>query len=176
MFFLLCILIGVVYGLFKKYNRHSKHEQEFTINKINLIYIILGIQVLFRLGVMATNSNIILVSSVGIGLVLTSFHLFYNRRNTPITLIELGYISNCIVMLFNGGKMPTLVDEAVQLDIRHISIDNSGNLLLLSDIIHLPYPLDYGNYLLSIGDVMIGIGIMLLVGSLLAVSKKTINN
>ncbi|MGG1678712.1 DUF5317 domain-containing protein [Neobacillus sp. NRS-1170] len=106
--------------------------------------------------------------------VLGLIFLFLNRKNPGFLLILIGVFLNFLVMVVNGGRMPVSVEAASILDpsymdalkgglaAKHQILTQSTNLGFLGDIIPLskPYP---RTQIISIGDVVMNIGIFLFI-------------
>jgi len=106
------------------------------------------------------------------------FFLAMNRHYKGFVLIFIGVFLNFLVMAVNGGRMPVSMEAAVILNpeyieaikaglyAKHAVLTSSTNLGFLGDIIPLadPYP---KNQVISIGDVIMNIGIFLFIQQLM---------
>lgn len=106
------------------------------------------------------------------------FFLAMNRHYKGFVLILIGVFLNFLVMAVNGGRMPVSMEAAIILDpgyieaikgelyAKHAVLTSSTNLGFLGDIIPLtdPYP---KNQVISIGDVLMNIGIFLFIQQLM---------
>ncbi|WP_223592284.1 DUF5317 domain-containing protein [Neobacillus bataviensis] len=106
--------------------------------------------------------------------VLGLIFLFLNRKNPGFLLILIGVFLNFLVMVINGGRMPVSLEAASILDpsymdalkeglaAKHQILTQSTYLGFLGDIIPLskPYP---RTQIISIGDVVMNIGIFLFI-------------
>lgn len=106
------------------------------------------------------------------------FFLTMNRHYKGFQLILMGVFLNFLVMAVNGGRMPVSMDAAVILDpgyieaikselyAKHAVLTSSTNLGFLGDFIPLtdPYP---KNQVISIGDVLMNIGIFMFIQQLM---------
>jgi hypothetical protein len=106
--------------------------------------------------------------------ILLIVFIFLNRRNRSLWIIALGICLNGLVVLLNGGYMPTLPEKLSNTSMNrfatplqegnavHNSISMDQNTLLpwLGDIFSLPSWLPLSN-VFSIGDILIGLGIFL---------------
>ncbi|MDR6724735.1 hypothetical protein J2W91_003203 [Paenibacillus amylolyticus] len=105
--------------------------------------------------------------------------LWLNRNHTGFTLIWIGVFLNFVVMAVNGGRMPVSVEASSVLGpyyvdmllqggaiSKHHMMDASTHLAFLGDIIPLssPYP---RTQVISIGDVVMNIGIFLFIQSMM---------
>lgn len=110
--------------------------------------------------------------------------LWLNRREPGFKLILLGVFLNFLVMTLNGGKMPVSIEAAAVLDpmyvemlkegttnTKHIMLMESTRLPFLGDIIPLtnPYPREQ---VISIGDIVMNIGIYIFIYSVMVTRKK----
>jgi len=91
-------------------------------------------------------------------------------------LISLGAFLNCLVMLFNQGRMPVWTDMALRLELfslverlqqgafaEYVALNDSGKLFFLGDV--LPYfsLLFRKFFVVSIGDYLLGLGVLVFV-------------
>lgn len=100
--------------------------------------------------------------------------IFLNRRNHSLLIIGSGICLNGLVILLNGGYMPTHPEKLSNTSMNRfvaplqegnavhnsISIDQNTLLPWLGDIFSLPSWLPLSN-VFSIGDILIGMGIFL---------------
>ncbi|MBB6673629.1 DUF5317 domain-containing protein [Cohnella nanjingensis] len=109
--------------------------------------------------------------------------LWLNRKESGIWIIFIGVAMNFLVMLVNGGRMPVSLDAAAVLDpiytqmlkdgvgaAKHYALDDSTRLSFLGDIIPIapPYP---RTQVISIGDVVMNVGIFLYLQSVMLKNK-----
>jgi uncharacterized protein YebE (UPF0316 family) len=108
--------------------------------------------------------------------------LWMNRDQKGIMLIWIGVLLNFIVMIANGGRMPVSLDAAAILDpafttflkeglyAKHQILTDASVFGFLGDIIPLshPYPREQ---VISIGDVIINIGIFMFIQDLMLQHK-----
>ncbi|MCC3377336.1 DUF5317 domain-containing protein [Cohnella sp. REN36] len=110
--------------------------------------------------------------------------LWLNRAEKGIWIIFIGVAMNFLVMLVNGGRMPVSLEAAsAVLDpvytqmlkdgvgaAKHYALDDSTRLSFLGDIIPIapPYP---RTQVISIGDVVMNIGIFLYLQSVMLKNK-----
>ncbi len=99
-----------------------------------------------------------------------------NRRYIGLWFIGLGALSNALVMMFNGGRMPVDISllgdkaylaEYIDLIVRgadnkHAVINVATKLPFLADVISLPGFLGLGMPLISIGDIIVAVGLFVL--------------
>lgn len=99
-----------------------------------------------------------------------------NRRYIGLWFIGLGALLNSLVMVFNGGRMPVDISllgdkaylaEYVDLIVRdadnkHALISEATRLPFLADVISLPGFLGLGMPLISIGDIIVAVGLFVL--------------
>jgi len=91
-------------------------------------------------------------------------------------LISLGALLNCLVMLFNQGRMPVWTDMALRLGLfslverlrqgafaEYVALSSSGRLFFLGDV--LPYfsLLFRKFFVVSVGDYLLGVGVLIFV-------------
>ncbi|MGV2939720.1 DUF5317 domain-containing protein [Mesobacillus sp. LC4] len=109
--------------------------------------------------------------------------LFFNRQYKGFNIILIGVFLNFLVMALNGGRMPVSAEAAAVLDpnfiqalkdglyAKHALLDSTTKLGMLGDIIPLtdPYP---RTQVISIGDVIMNIGIFLFIQCLMVEMPK----
>ncbi|MCM3663672.1 DUF5317 domain-containing protein [Mesobacillus subterraneus] len=109
--------------------------------------------------------------------------LFINRNHRGFLVIFIGVFLNFLAMAINGGRMPVSAEAAAILDpsyiealkeglyAKHSLLDSSTKLGMLADIIPLtdPYP---RTQVISIGDVVMNIGIFLFIQYLMVEIPK----
>lgn len=159
MYLFICLILGVILRILNKSKTYINLK-----NKI-LLYITIILNLGYRIGAYFINVTSVLIPIEIISLFLIVTFICKNKEYAGVLTIGIGYILNLIVMLFNNGKMPVLTN-IIQLDYRHVPITALTKLRLLADVIYLPYPLDIGMKVSSIGDLIIGIGIMLIIRGL----------
>jgi hypothetical protein len=151
---------------------------DFKIKKAWLIFLALLIQISAQIAVSKgfefVYGYIAVVQFLVYALLVTAF--YFNRQYLGICIIAAGSILNAIVMISNRGRMPVSADildrlklmeaaGAVKsgLDIKHVFIDRATKLPFLGDIIHPPSFLSYLMQVVSIGDIIITAGLMILI-------------
>lgn len=110
--------------------------------------------------------------------------LWLNRHHPGFTLILIGVLLNFLAMAVNGGRMPVSLTASTILGpyymellssgeviSKHVMMDTSTRLPFLGDIIPLssPYP---RTQVISIGDVIMNLGIFFLIQHLMVPKKK----
>lgn len=102
--------------------------------------------------------------------------IWFNRRYAGLWFIGLGAFLNALVMMFNGGRMPVDVSllgdeeymfEAVYLilrgaDNKHVAINSATRIPILADIVSVPSFIGLGMPLISVGDIIVAVGLFLL--------------
>jgi hypothetical protein len=102
--------------------------------------------------------------------------IWFNREYFGLWFIGLGAFLNALVMLLNGGRMPVdmslLGNEAYMAkaldlmqrgaDSKHVALDEATRIPILADIISLPGFLGLGMPVISIGDIIVAVGVFLL--------------
>ncbi|NMH70477.1 DUF5317 domain-containing protein [Bacillus sp. RO3] len=123
-----------------------------------------------------SNASFMVIYVVGLAF------LWVNREHPHFTAIFIGVFLNFIVMAVNGGRMPVSMEAAAVIDpqyleatknalyAKHTLVTESTKLAFLGDIIPLsaPYPREQA---ISIGDVVMNIGVFLFIQSVM-VNKK----
>jgi hypothetical protein len=175
MLFLIMIGVGIILGLVcnvfnKNGNIKLNKSNQFKINKSYLIFII----VISRLIVVFLRlQNVLLVSElIQLGLLLIL--IYYNRKEIGIIVASIGFILNLIVMIFNNGKMPVRINntQVPSWDIKHSIMSEITHIRWLGDIVSIPYPLNIGIDIASVGDFVVVIGVSILCFRLM----RSINN
>jgi hypothetical protein len=114
--------------------------------------------------------------------------LWLNRKQTGFPILMAGAFLNFLVMAVNGGRMPVSLEAAqAVLDPfyaetlrqgviygKHVALTSGTHLALLGDIIPLTKPY-YKEQVISIGDVVEGIGIFLFIQKVMLSGKKKRN-
>lgn len=171
--YLLAIAAGILLGLLAKGSLANFLHFRFKRVWLALTAVLIDvmIQVLALNGFEFTIRYSFAISAVKFLLLLV--WLWTNREILGIPVIGLGCLLNAVVMMVNDGKMP--VDEnvikavmaensgitEVPLDGKHFIADSSTKLPFLSDTIHPPGFLAIGAQIMSIGDLIVVAGILL---------------
>jgi hypothetical protein len=131
-----------------------------------------------KLAWIAAISSYLFIAVYMIGLLF----LWMNRNQNGFMLIWIGVLLNFIVMIANGGRMPVSLDAAVILDpafttylkeglyAKHQILTDASIFGFLGDIIPIssPYPKEQ---VISIGDVIMNIGIFIFIQHLMLQHK-----
>jgi hypothetical protein len=97
--------------------------------------------------------------------VIITYVCWINRHYVAIQIIGLGNSLNAFVIAFNEGKMPVKVPEFISnpvFDRGHALLTDSTQLSFLSDILLIRIP-SVRLYMLSLGDIVLMIGVLLLI-------------
>jgi len=175
MLYILTVFLGIIIGLAMK--GRISNLAEIKIKKVWLIILAFLIQTIARIlgakGVHIPVESIIVIQLLVFLMMATCF--WFNRHYSGMLFIGIGYLMNTIVMAANGGKMP--VSEKVLAatnishfidniksgtDIKHVIMDNGTKLKFLADVIKVPGFLGSMMQVVSIGDLVILIGIFIL--------------
>jgi len=119
--------------------------------------------------------------------VLAFFVIWFNRRYLGLWFIGLGAFFNALVMMLNGGRMPVDVSVlndkvytsgALDLilrgsDNKHVAIESTTKIPILADIIGIPGFLGVGMPIISIGDIIVAVGLFLLCLQFIVVPRNT---
>ena len=99
--------------------------------------------------------------------------IWLNRRLAGMLIIGAGALLNFAAMAFNGGQMPVsheaarYVGMAEQLEkgnaVRHVSDGGNTRLYYLSDIIPAPSPPFLTPGVISVGDILLSVGLFVLI-------------
>ncbi|NLC69596.1 MAG: DUF5317 domain-containing protein [Clostridiaceae bacterium] len=119
-------------------------------------------------------NNAVWINMVVFCLLFSGF--WFNKKYAGIDTIALGTALNALVIMFNNGRMPVNREilsrnglwQAIEmvekgLDFKHVFIDESTRLVFLADIIEPPGIFGFFMRIISIGDVLITLGIGILV-------------
>jgi hypothetical protein len=167
------IVISFVIALFRKGNLRGLSDLKLKAGWIFPILLVVQLIVYYFQNdyeaVGQASASIYMVVYI-LGLVF----LFINRNHPGFIVIFIGVFLNFLVMAINGGRMPVSAEAAAILDpnfiqalkdglyAKHAILDSSTKLGMLGDIIPLtdPYP---RTQVISIGDVVMNIGIFLFI-------------
>lgn len=134
---------------------------------MRILYIIVVIQFLLR----GFQLESFLVPIQFITFVLILSFIILNKKQLSIVVVGSEAILNYVTMILNNGKMPVNINYQ-NLDLRHSDIIETTKLKIFSDIIFLRYPLNIGMIAISIGDLIVLIGLTMLIVQLIAINKK----
>ncbi|HHV59670.1 MAG TPA: DUF5317 domain-containing protein [Clostridiaceae bacterium] len=164
---------------------------DIRINKAWLIIVAFSMQALVQIlgmrEIVPVSQYSIVISGVVYCLLFACF--WFNRNYIGIWFIAAGSFMNALVMMANGGKMPVeesiLESQGAPLEIiekvrlgmdgKHSIIDGSTKLVFLSDIIETPPFLDWMMQIVSIGDLVVVLGLFILVFEIVK-KGNTLNN
>ncbi|KIY20590.1 MULTISPECIES: DUF5317 domain-containing protein [Mesobacillus] len=171
------IILSFVIALFRKGSLRGLSDLQLKAGWIFPLLLIVQLAVYYYQNdyeVLGQASGIIYMVVYILGLIF----LFINRQHQGFIIIFFGVFLNFLVMILNGGRMPVSAEAAAILDpsfiqalenglyAKHVLLDQSTKLGMLGDIIPLtaPYP---RSQVISIGDVVMNIGIFLFIQYLL---------
>ena len=180
------IVLSVIVGFLRKGNLKSLASLKLKFGWVFPVLLLVQIVVFYLqndLPVLGQASGYIFMLVYIAGM----FFLAMNRQYKGFVLILIGVFLNFLVMAVNGGRMPVSMEAAVILDpgyieaikgglyAKHAVLTSSTNLGFLGDIIPLtdPYP---KNQVISIGDVLMNIGIFLFIQQLMLSPLKENEN
>lgn len=175
MLYLIAGFLGIFAGLAAKGN--ISNIADFRLEKAYLVITAFLIQAAAQLlstrGVLAVKENSLPIYFVVFILMAVGF--WYNRKYAGILIICTGCVMNYVVMALNGGRMPVSPEmmekaglehmiEAMKsgVDGKHILFSESTRLHWLADIIHPPSFLSIFMEIVSIGDLIVVLGIAVL--------------
>ena len=184
------IIISFIVGLFRKGNLKGLATLKL---KWGWVFPIL---LLIQIGVTSLQDEVEFIGEIGgylyILIYIIGFIFLYINRNLPgLVLILIGVFLNFLVISVNGGRMPVSAEAAAAIDpmyvevfkaaiteseyAKHILLTESSNLKFLADIIPLskPYPI---TQIISIGDVVMNIGIFNFIQHLMLSGKRDKEN
>lgn len=173
MLFVVAAIIGMVLGI--AVGGRLSNFLDFKINKSWLIltaFAAITIARVFALRYPEVGDYSIIIHVLIYGLLL--FCIWHNRHYFGIWFLGAGCLMNAAVMLVNNGKMPVSAKAALQagmaldsvnLDMKHILYHSAEEIRLwfLSDAIHVPGILGRGMQIISIGDLIMVLGVILLI-------------
>lgn len=171
------MVLSVIVGFFRKGNLKSLASLKLKSGWVFPLLLLIQIVVFHfqnDIPILGKASGYIFILVYIAGL----FFLAVNRHYKGFVLIFIGVFLNFLVMAVNGGRMPVSMEAAVILDpgyleaikaelyAKHAVLNSSTNLGFLGDIIPLadPYP---KNQVISIGDVLMNIGIFMFIQQLM---------
>jgi hypothetical protein len=161
------IILGIIIGLFRRGSFTNLLQVD-----IPYVWLIIPAYLLQRVSIYFLPS--ILPFVVPITYLIIMFVFFKNRRQFGFFWSLLGMFANFLVTSVNGGRMPVEVSLAEKVNpehvepllsgsyFKHIPMSDQTHLNLLGDIFFIqpPYP---HTTLVSLGDILISIGIMLFI-------------
>ncbi|MFD1736974.1 DUF5317 domain-containing protein [Bacillus salitolerans] len=180
------IILSIIIALFRGGNFKGIAELKFKMGWV--FPALLGFQLIIfyfqnKIEWVGIVSNYAFMAVYVIGL----YFLWLNRHHSSFMVIFIGVLLNFIVMAVNGGRMPVSVEAASFIDpyyleamkeglyAKHAMITDSTILSFLGDIIPLtaPYPREQ---VISIGDVIMNVGIFIFIQKLMVNKKMKENN
>lgn len=179
------IIISLIVGFLRKGNLRGLAQLKLKSGWIFPLLLVIELAVFF----LQNDSKFLGQISGYIYMVIYIFGLLFlllNRKNPGFLLILIGVFLNFLVMVINGGRMPVSVEAASVLDpgyiealkeslyAKHQALTSSTHLGFLGDIIPLskPYP---HTQIISIGDIIMNIGIFIFIQYLMVRRSKENN-
>lgn len=169
------LVISIIIGLLRGGN--FKNLSAIPLRKLELIFVSFIIRYLplilkGNIFDFAARYNFIISST---SYLLLIYALFSNRHIKAMRLVTIGVVFNFIAIVANGGKMPVSIpalDMAGLNELKpllfdpsylyHKAIDSATKLSFLGDIFPLPPPYPRPR-VFSVGDLLMGIGIFLII-------------
>lgn len=174
MLYIIIIVVSIIIGLIR--GGELERLTNISIEGVPLFVVAL----LLRLGVWAAESlsfSGILRFSPHLIIISYLILIFVSLRNIKLPgfkYIVLGLLLNAFVIILNGGRMPVLITKGFAENINSTALSQAGNSAVhylrnnitlfsfLGDVIPIPWPFPT-NELLSIGDIMLLIGLFVLI-------------
>ncbi len=151
------------------------------INNILYLYIAFVLLVIFRVipNIVIIKSVILIVFSV-----IMILFIYRNKALWGMGLFGLGTLMNSLVMMLNNNRMPVsreLLMKIKDVDFfsyletstKHVMMDEFTRLYYLGDIIYVPYTSGEFLRIVSIGDIFIFIGMLVILISIIAKTVRT---
>jgi len=169
--YILAISIGTIVGMLAK--GKVSNYLEFKIQKAWIfIAAFVSISVFQVLAGRYETVNNFTVIVQGLAYILILIGVWFNREYIGIIIIGLGCISNAMVILLNNGKMPVsegvtrkanIIINASNIDIKHtiMQIGDKTHLSFLADRYYIPGWMGILMRIVSIGDLIIVLGLFL---------------
>lgn len=172
---IISIICGVAAGILA--GGKISNLRFFKLNKIPLVLIAFAIQLCAQV---VSARGVVPPQAFNIGIYALSYimllYAFWsNKKYVGVVTIGLGSLLNAVVILVNGGKMPVslealeragldkMADMLVRgADSKHSLLNENTYLGFLSDIIHIPGFPGIMMGIVSIGDLLIMIGLFIL--------------
>ncbi|MCX7920401.1 MAG: DUF5317 domain-containing protein [Clostridia bacterium] len=181
MLYIIAVVLGAIIGLTaggKPSNLYNiRFERKGFILAAFAIQIIAQVMSVKGIEFVITYSYIV----YGVVFCLALVGFWHNRHYTGVLVVGVGCIMNAAVMLANGGKMPVSYEALAKTNMahtaeflkasgngKHMLAGDNVNLEFLSDIIPLPQFLGMGMNVVSLGDLMVTLGILVLVAEFIA--------
>jgi hypothetical protein len=177
------IIIAFIVGFFRKGNLNGLADLKLKGGLIFPFLLLLQVCVYAlqnKISILGEISGYIFILVYLLGL----WFLYLNRQHRGLMVIFTGVFLNFLVMAVNGGRMPVSAEAAAVLDPyyietlkqglygKHFLLGETTKLSFLGDIIPLsaPYP---RTQVISIGDIIMNIGIFIFIQHLMVgYSKK----
>jgi hypothetical protein len=182
MIYISAILLGILFGVLLKGKVSNLLEIKFQ-----KVWLILSAAVfLLLLEILSLRFDFIeknIIMFQGINFILLFISFWFNRRFIGIWFIGFGAFLNMLVMLSNGGKMPVSTNamqraklplDLVTKGIKHkfVDVNGSTSLSLLADNIVPPGFWGIGMKVVSIGDIIVVLGLFLFILQIVRGRKK----
>jgi len=172
MLYVLAIVLGIIAGLIAKGKISNLADIKFEKAWLILIAALLLLATQVLSGSLDFLSGYAFLIN-GIIYCIVFIWVWLNRQYTGVVIIAAGAFLNMLVMMVNGGRMPVdmkaalsagLPFEVLESDIKHyITFPGDGTkLAFLSDMIVPPGFLGYMMKIVSIGDLFVVIGLLIL--------------
>ena len=175
------ILIAIIIGFIRGGSFKRFADIRFRMGWIFPVLLFIQLTIFYFQNKVAWVGHISNLSFMAIYVVGLTF-LWVNRHHTHFKTIFIGVCLNFIVMVINGGRMPVSMGAAAVIDphyleatknalyAKHTIVTNSTKLAFLGDILPLsaPYPREQA---ISIGDVVMNIGVFLFIQSVMVYKK-----
>lgn len=176
------IILSIIVGFIRKGNLYGLAE--LSLKGALIFPAILLIQVFIY--IFQERSALVMTVSVYVIMVVYVVGLYFlwlNRNLHGFMLIFVGVFLNFLVMAVNGGRMPVSLEAAEILDpmyvevlvngvyAKHTALTESTRLAFLGDVIPINIPFRMAQ-VVSIGDVIMNIGIFLFIQHLMLSHKK----
>lgn len=166
--FVLAIIFGVIIGYILKGRLSNLENME--LKGIYLIAFGFSIEfviiLLIRKNIVTAGISTLFLDVIMYLLILT--FIFLNRKNRYIVIMGMGFMLNALAIFSNGGTMPVSTSALetigfstnVHTEGLYTLINANTNLSFLGDII----PIDFiGRFVVSVGDIISGIGLVLFI-------------
>ncbi|MDP4181819.1 MAG: DUF5317 domain-containing protein [Bacillota bacterium] len=175
MLFLIMVVLGVVLGLFT--NGRLAYLLNIKFEKIWLVLIAVCIQ--YSMNVLSSKGIIDAakygIIAQGAAFCILIIALWFNRKYLGVLVLGIGCLSNALVMMLNGGRMPVSHQALLDLgdlrslellskglDGKHILVSEVTKLTFLADVISMPPVLGWLMPIVSVGDLIAAAGVFLI--------------
>ncbi|GAB4116783.1 MAG: hypothetical protein Kow00103_12900 [Candidatus Caldatribacteriota bacterium] len=184
MLYLYLLIFSIAVGIIRK----GKYQNltQISLQKVELILAAFLIQAIL---IFLASRQINLIIHYGNFLFIFSYLIlliavWYNYELKGMNLIFLGVLLNFLVILFNGGHMPVLMESLNRVglenfarslqegdSITHILINNKTLFKFLADVIPLPPPFPDPS-VISIGDFLMFCGVFIFIQDVMTAKKE----